>query len=144
MVGVFNKVNIQEASSLIVTPALIVGSTSTSPDGLGESGTQKLLVNNFELFETEWHIYASVNYDIIGSDNDLSPDQCQTIIWTNTVILSIGPLGTHFSGILIGIDIFSFKKMPLKMTSAVAFIWMQFYKRYFSHQSLQLAWKLLT
>ena len=29
----------------------------------------------------------------------------------------IGPLGTNFCEILIGIQIFSFKKMPLKMSS---------------------------
>ena len=33
----------------------------------------------------------------IGSDNGLSPDQCQAIIWTNAGILLIGPLGTNFS-----------------------------------------------
>ena len=34
---------------------------------------------------------------IIGSDNGLSPDRRQAIIWTNAGILLIGPLGTHFS-----------------------------------------------
>ena len=38
---------------------------------------------------------------IIGSDNGLSPGRCQTIIWTNVGILSIGPLGTNFTNILI-------------------------------------------
>ena len=32
---------------------------------------------------------------IIGSHNDLSPSQCQAIIWTNAGILLIGPLGTN-------------------------------------------------
>ena len=54
---------------------------------------------------------------IIGSDNDLSPERRQAIIWTNAGILLIGPLGTNFSGILIKIHIFSFKKMHLKMSS---------------------------
>ena len=36
------------------------------------------------------------------------------IIWTNAGILSIGPLGTNFSGILSEINVFSFKKMHLK------------------------------
>ena len=40
---------------------------------------------------------------IIGSDNGLSPGQCQAIIWTNAGILLIGPLGTNFSEILIEI-----------------------------------------
>ena len=54
---------------------------------------------------------------IIGSDNGLSPDWRQAIIWTNAGILLIGPLGTNFSEIFIGIHTFSFKKMHLKMLS---------------------------
>ena len=54
---------------------------------------------------------------IIGSDNGLSPDRRQAIIWTNAGILSIGPLGTKFSEILIAIHVFSFKEMHLKMSS---------------------------
>ena len=54
---------------------------------------------------------------IIGPDNGLSPGRCQAIIWTNTGILIIGPLGTNFSENLSGIQTFSFKKMPLKMSS---------------------------
>ena len=41
------------------------------------------------------------NLTIIGSDNGLSPDRRQAIIWTNAGILLIGPLGTNFSEILI-------------------------------------------
>ena len=55
---------------------------------------------------------------IIGSDNGLSPGRRQAIIWTNTVILLIGPSGTNFSEILIEIIIFSFKKIRLKVSSA--------------------------
>ena len=55
---------------------------------------------------------------IIGSDNDLSPGRCQAIIWTNAVILLIGPLGTNFSEISMEIHISSFKKTHLKMSSA--------------------------
>ena len=55
---------------------------------------------------------------IIGSDNGLSPERRQAIIWTNTGILLIGPLGTNFNEISIGIQTFSFKKMHLKMSSA--------------------------
>ena len=54
---------------------------------------------------------------IIGSDNGLSPGRRQAIIWTNAGILLIGPLGTNFSEILIGIQTFSFKKMHSKMSS---------------------------
>ena len=58
---------------------------------------------------------------IIDSDNGLSPGRCQAIIWTNAGILLIGPLRTNFNEILIGlicIQIFSFEKMHLKMSSA--------------------------
>ena len=54
---------------------------------------------------------------IIGSDNGLAPNRRQAIIWTNDVILLIGPLGTNFSGILFKYHTFSSKKMPLKMLS---------------------------
>ena len=61
---------------------------------------------------------------IIGSDNGLSPGRRQAIIWTNTGILLIGPLGTNFNEISIEIHILSFKKMHLKMSSAK---WRPFY-----------------
>ena len=47
---------------------------------------------------------------IIGSDNGLSPNRRQAIIWTNAGIVLIRPLGTNFSPILIEIHTFSFKK----------------------------------
>ena len=43
----------------------------------------------------------------IGSDNGLSPARRQAIIWANAGILLIEPLGTNFSEILIGMQIFS-------------------------------------
>ena len=70
---------------------------------------------------THWgrvtHICVS-KLTIIGLDNGLAPERRQTIIWSNDGILLMGPLGTNFSEILIGIQIFSFKKMHLKMSSA--------------------------
>ena len=70
---------------------------------------------------THWgrvtHICVS-KLTIIGSDNGLSPERRQAIIWTKAGILLIGPLGTHFSGTSIEIYVFSFKKMHLKMLSA--------------------------
>ena len=57
------------------------------------------------------------NLTTIGSDNGLSPGQRQAIIWTNAGILLIGLLGTNFSEILIGIQIFHFNKMHSKMLS---------------------------
>ena len=59
-----------------------------------------------------------VKLTIIGSDNGLSPGRRQAIIWTYAGIMLIGPLGTNFIEILIGIQTFSFKKMHLKMSSA--------------------------
>ena len=55
---------------------------------------------------------------IIGSDNGLSPDRRQAIIWINAGILLIGPLGTNFSEIVIEIQTFSSKRIRLKMSSA--------------------------
>ena len=46
----------------------------------------------------------------------LSPRR-QAIIWTNAGILLIRPFETNFSGILIKIHTFSFKKIHLKMSS---------------------------
>ena len=75
----------------------------------------------FNLTLTHWgrvtHICV-VNLTIIGSDNGLSPGRRQARIWTNAGILLIGPLGTNFIEILIGIQTFSFKKMHMKMSSA--------------------------
>ena len=59
-----------------------------------------------------------IEISIIGSDNGLSPERRQAIIWTNAGILLIGPLGTNFSETLIEIQTFSLKKMRLKMSSA--------------------------
>ena len=70
---------------------------------------------------THWsrvtHICVS-KLNTIGSDNGLSPGRRQAIIWTIDGILLIGPLGTNFSEILIGIQTFSFKKLHLKTSSA--------------------------
>ena len=64
------------------------------------------------------HVYICVGkLTIIGSDNGLSPERRQAIIWTIAGILLIGPLGTNFSEILIGIQASSFKKMHLKMSA---------------------------
>ena len=72
----------------------------------------------FELTHWGWVTHRCIgNLTIIGSDNGLSPGRCQAIVWTNVGILLFGPLWTDFSGILIEIHTFSFKKMPLKMLS---------------------------
>ena len=65
------------------------------------------------LLLTHWgrvtHICV-VKLTIIGSDNDLSPERRQAIIWTIAAILLIGPLGTNFNDILIEIQTFPLKK----------------------------------
>ena len=61
---------------------------------------------------------------IIGIDNGLSPGRPHAIIWINAGILSIRTLGTNFSEILSEIHSFSFKKIPLKMSSGK---WRPFY-----------------
>ena len=69
---------------------------------------------------THWgrmtHICVS-KITVIGSDNGLSPERRQAIIWTNPGILLIWPLGANFSEIAIGMHLFSFKKMHLKLSS---------------------------
>ena len=43
------------------------------------------------------YIYICIgNLTIIGSDNGLASGRRQAIIWTNAVILLIGPVGTNF------------------------------------------------
>ena len=68
----------------------------------------------FVVLLTHWgrvtHICVG-NLPIIGSDND--------IIRTNAWILLIGPLGTNSSDILVGNQTFSFRKIHLKMSSAL-------------------------
>ena len=74
---------------------------------------------NFTEILTHWgrvtHICVS-KLTIIGSDNGLSPDRRQAIIWTNAGILLIGPLGTNFNETSIEIHTVSFKKIHLKLS----------------------------
>ena len=71
------------------------------------------------IYLTRWgqmiHICAS-KLTIIGSDNGLSPDRRQAIIWNNAGILLIWLSGTNLK-ISIKIQTFSFEKMHLKMSS---------------------------
>ena len=67
-----------------------------------------------QFIEAERRIYASEAYAIIGSNNGLSPDRRQAIIWNNARILLIGPLGTNFNEISIAIHMFSLKKNALE------------------------------
>ena len=68
---------------------------------------------------THWcrvtHICAS-KLSIIGLNSGWSPGRYQAIIWANDAIWLIRKLGTNISEILIEIQLFSFKKMHLKMS----------------------------
>ena len=54
-----------------------------------------------ELIEADWFITALLKWVIIGSGNSSSPIRRQAITWPNNVFLSIEPLRTNFSRILI-------------------------------------------
>ena len=76
---------------------------------------------SFKVRLTHWgrvtHICAS-KLTNIGSYNGSSPGRRQAIIWRNAGISLVGPFETNFSENLIRIQTLSFKKMPLKMSSA--------------------------
>ena len=82
----------------------------------------RVLLKSMKIYWTHWgrmtHICMGKPTIIAGSDNGLSPDRRQVIIWTNAGLLLIGPIETNFSEILIEILAFSFKKIHLKMSSA--------------------------
>ena len=90
---------------------------STAADDMA---TPRSIHSAMVLTLTHWgrvtHICVST-LTIIGSDNGLSPDRRQAIIWTIAGILLSGPLGTNFSEIWSEIHTFSFKKICLKMSS---------------------------
>ena len=56
------------------------------------------------------HIYV-VKLTIIGSDDGLSSDRRQAIIWINAGILLTGSLVTNFNEIFIEIQAFSFENV---------------------------------
>ena len=74
-------------------------------------------IHSFNSLSRGTHMCVS-KLTIIGSDNGLSPGRRQAIIWTNSGILLIRPLGTNFNEMLIEILTFSFMKMHLKVSSA--------------------------
>ena len=84
-------------------------------------GRGKFHINYLTCMLTHWgrvtHICVS-ELTTIGSDNGLSPERRQYIIWKNAGLLLIEPLGTNFSEISIGIQTFSFTKMHLNVSSA--------------------------
>ena len=84
----------------------------------------KSIFNSLRLIKvllTHWgqvmHVCIN-NLTIICSHSGGSPGRCQAIIWTNARILLIGPVGINFSEVSIEIQIFSFKKIHLRVSSA--------------------------
>ena len=81
---------------------------------------QRALLLNWRWHCTHWGrvtlIFLS-KLTIMGSDNGLSPDRCQAIIWTNAGILLNRTLGTNLSEILIETFTFSSKNTHLNMSS---------------------------
>ena len=76
----------------------------------------------WRLLLTHWGRMTNIcvsKLTIIGSDSGFAPARRQAIIWTNAGILLIGPLGTNFSEILVGIQTFYLRKMHLNMSSAL-------------------------
>ena len=74
----------------------------------------RLFFNNLHHFNGEKWQKIPITYFHISQTN---PRISMTSVKTNAGILFIGPLGTNFSEILIEIQIFSFKKMHLKVSS---------------------------
>ena len=128
---VSEKICILIKISVIFVPKVQMSSIGLD-NGLASNRRHAIIWINTDLIY--WWIYAALGGDelthwgrvthicvsklnIIGSDNGLSPGLRQAIIWTNAGILSIGPLGTNFSEIIIKIHTFSFKKLHLKVSS---------------------------
>ena len=62
----------------------------------------ELVINCLTHWGQVTHICVS-KLTIIGSDNGLSPDRLQAIIWTNAGIMLIWPVGKKINEILIEI-----------------------------------------
>ena len=86
---------------------------------LGHNMLNDLILQTLTHWGRMTHICVS-ELTIIGSDNGLSPERRQAIIWTSAGILLIEPLGTNFNEISIAVQTFFFhlRKMYLKMSSA--------------------------
>ena len=65
-------------------------------------------------------IYTSINKAVIISDNDLSPVQCQAIIWANVDLLSVTHYRTYFNEILFENQVF-FQQNEFENVISVSF-----------------------
>ena len=82
------------------------------------SSADNLVNSTFGLCSSVFAVAIWYHPPLISYILPFSSGRRQAIIWTNAGILLIGPLGTNFNEILIGIQTFSLKKMHLKMSSA--------------------------
>ena len=81
----------------------------------------RLLVRNHVIFNSSSASVAkipAVNRASIGSDIGFCSIRYQANIYKSVGLLSMGPLGTKFTGIRIKIQDFSLMKMHLKISSA--------------------------
>ena len=74
---------------------------SASDVTLKDMGQNNLMKPPQNFIEAKWHIYVSINQDIITLDNGLSPVQHQVIILPTAGLLSSGHLWTNFSDFII-------------------------------------------
>ena len=108
--------------------------TRKSKTNCTEHGTDTIVIyaefrNHFLTQELVWgkHDFAKFKLNSLRPSYAHMREQCrpssvqisqrQVIVWTNTGILLIRPLGTNFSEILIEIYMFSLKKMHLNLSS---------------------------
>ena len=99
-------------NDVIIQPCHRFRSRLTRPPlnlGLGLSITSRLLFKR-NLIE----VGCISKPTIIASDNGLSPDRRQSIIWTNAGILLVGTLGTNVDGVLIEINYFDSREYDSK------------------------------
>ena len=115
------SIHTRDRSMAITVPAVVLISSGTSVSWYRTDYIKKNFILIGKNALTHWgrvtHICVG-KLTIIGSDNGLSPERRQAIIWTNAEILLIGPPGTNLSEILIEIQTFSLKEIRLKMSSA--------------------------
>ena len=85
---------------------------TTAKDNIGYSVVATSRAGRHRIELTHWGLMTHIcvgKLANIGSDNGLAPGRRQAIIWTNAGISLIGPLGTNFSEILVGVQTFSFR-----------------------------------
>ena len=108
-----SMINIASVNGLVPSDDEAITWTTVAHDL--QQHTASLGLNVLTNWSRVMHICVSTIVSI-GSDNGLSPDWHQAIIWTIAGILSTGPSVTNFNYFFIKIH-FPFKKIHLKMWS---------------------------